>query len=61
MSRATLIINYKNYWLFLNILLVNGEKFQKSQTLSKHGIKNGVAMATTHTFDAKFFHNLVLW
>ena len=32
----------------------------KSQNLSKHGVKNAVAMATCDTLDAKLFQNLVL-
>ena len=36
------------------------EKNIKSKSLSKHGVKNGVAMVTCDTLDAKFFRNLVL-
>ena len=43
----------------LNISLINGEKYLKSQNLSKHGVENGVAMATCYTLDAKF-QNVVL-
>ena len=28
--------------------------------MSKHGVKNGVAMATSDTLDVRFLHNLVL-
>ena len=46
--------------LVLNISMINGEKYLKSQNLSKHGVENGFAMATCDTLDAKFFQNLVL-
>ena len=31
----------------------------KSHNLSKHGVENGVAVATYDTLDARFFQNLV--
>ena len=43
----------------VNSRLINGEKYLKSQTLSKHGVENVVAMATYDTLDAKNFQNLV--
>ena len=39
--------------------LINGEKYLKSQNLSKHGVENVVSMATCDTLDAKNFQNLV--
>ena len=36
------------------------KKIKKRQNMTKHGVKNGVAMATSDTLDAKFLHNLVL-
>ena len=35
------------------------KKYLKNQNLTKHVVKNAVAMATCVTFDANFFQNLV--
>ena len=36
------------------------KKYQKSQNLTKQGVENLVAMATTYTLDKNFFRNLIL-
>ena len=36
------------------------KSIKKSQNLDKHGVENGVSMATCDTIDANFFQNLVL-